>query len=171
MSWQRAAAGAAAGRGRQPRESCAQGRGDSIPPGAVILPEPRGDARWDSGELCWGSEQPVLPSPPRVLAASGTAAGRSGAQPCAGLDAPLVSGCWVPGRNTPLRLPSALRAGKPEGTVVCCAAGLGFCALRGRAGETGELRRGGLRRGSAVPEQEEAELEGWWRKSPTEWMW
>lgn len=64
VSWQRAAAGAPAGRGRQPGEGCAQGRGRGGGGGTRCPPRrypPRSPVAmpWRG----WGSEQPVPPQP------------------------------------------------------------------------------------------------------------
>lgn len=147
VSWQRAAAGAPAGRGRQPGEGCAQGRGrgELGAPRAVILPGVPWRCRGGAG-----ARSSLFPhSPPRALAGT-----RSGAQPWPGLAAPPVPGCGVPGRSTPLRLPSARTGGKPEGTVVRCACGAGLLRPPKEGGGAGEAppRRGAG--GGGVPGQE-----------------
>lgn len=137
--------------GRAARRAGGGGGGGELgAPRAVILPGVPWRCRGGAG-----ARSSLFPhSPPRALAAPGTAAGRSGAQPWPGLAAPPVPGCGVPGRSTPLRLPSARTGGKPEGTVVRCACGAGLLRPPKEGGGAGEAppRRGAG--GGGVPGQE-----------------
>lgn len=84
-----------------------------------------------SDELCRGSEQLFPSSPPRALAASGSAAGRTEAQPCPGLVAPVLSGRSRAGSHL---LGSSLLSPLVNLRRQLFAAGLDFCACRGSAG-------------------------------------
>ncbi|KAK4823146.1 hypothetical protein QYF61_026348 [Mycteria americana] len=174
VSWQRAAAGAPGWDG-----AAAPGGLRAGPGGGARYPRGRYSLR-SPAAMPGGGQRGAVPglgaaySPQPAPGACGTGH-RRGPERSAALPRACRSsgaGMRVPGRNTPLRLPSALPAGKPEGTGGCllrCGAGLLRPPREGRADGGAPPRRGAG--GSGVPGKEETELAGRWRKSPSGWTW